>query len=33
LANTSLETSLNWLSVDVVNFKIEVGVIEKFAKM
>jgi len=31
--NISLETSVRWLSKDVVSFKIEVWVYEKFAKM
>jgi len=31
--NISLETSVHWLSGDVVSFEIEVGVHEKFAKM
>jgi len=28
-----LETSLSWLSVDIVRFKIEMGVEEKYTKM
>jgi len=28
-----LETSFHWLSDDIVRFKIEVGVYEKYAKM
>jgi len=31
--NISLETSVHWLSEDVVSFETEVGVYEKFAKM
>jgi len=31
--NTSLGTSVHWLSKYIVSFKIEVGVYEKFAKM